>query len=100
MTEYEINQLLIKGQEAADYQLKRGNKRTASDILSLTSKYCGSLIKTYKLNGIVECGQCRQAYNKDIERDFIREFGMCLGCDQLYGEIIDERVQEEIDELN
>lgn len=100
MTEYEVNQLLSQGLKAAEYQRKLGHVDLYKEILGLTSKYCASLIKIYKLNGKVECNQCRSQFNRDIERDFIREFGMCLGCDKLYGEIIEERVEEEYENLN
>ncbi len=99
MKETEINNLLIQGLKASEYQQKLGNKKLAIEILSLTSKYCDNLLRIYGLNGEVICRDCRTSYKQAEERDFIREFGMCLMCDQLYGEMIEEKM-EQMDEMD
>lgn len=96
MTEFEINQILIRGKKASEYQLKQGNKAGAIDLLKIASRYCASLINIYKLNGVVECENCGTAFKKDVERDYVREFGVCMGCDDLYADAIEDQRRDNL----
>ena len=32
---------------------------------------------------VCDCPQCGNEYREPVEKEFIQEFGMCLGCDKM-----------------
>ena len=91
--EKKINNILIKARTASNYQLSLGNKQASEDILNQASKLVLRMIKHYRLNGLVICSICHKKSFDAIERDLIREYGVCLGCNKIYSEIIKEQIE-------
>lgn len=89
--EQEVNDILMKGYKAADYQYRSGYKTTGDLIIGLTSQLALHLIKAWNLNGKVVCRTCETEIKDAIGRDYVREFnGDCMSCDHMYGKIVQE----------
>lgn len=90
MTEAELNDNLKTCRDLADMFYEHGNKDLGAQVLRLGSEYAEIMLKLHKLGGKVVCRQCKKESYIAEERDYIRSYGVCLGCDHMYGEILDE----------
>lgn len=90
MSERVINQFLQTARKAAENQYKRGNTKNGDYILSEASKVANKLLEASELNGNVRCGHCQKLSWDAGERDYVRAFGFCFSCEDIYDDVRNE----------